>query len=177
MIRCSAFLHYFSAVFLAGCLTGAPVLAVPARADSLKERLVGTWKLISSTRVVGDVAQPWLWGPNTTGILMYTADGYMCANLTRPNRPTFASADIRAGTIAEKAAAFDSFFAYCGRFEVNDAERSVVHKVESSLFPNWTGESQKRFVEINDKRLTLRTPPLLAEGKEVVAVLVWERAE
>jgi len=158
-------------------LTGASALALPAYADSLKEQLVGTWKLVSSTRYVGDTAQPWLFGTNSMGILMYTADGYMCGNLMNLNRPNFPSPDIRSGTAAEKAAAFDAFFAYCGRFEVNDAERFVVHKVESSLFPNWTGGLQKRFVELNGNRLTLRTPPLLAEGKEVVAVLVWERVE
>jgi lipocalin-like protein len=163
--------------FLAVVFAGASVLALPARAQSLQEQLVGTWKLVSSTRYVGDTPQPWLFGTNSMGILMYTADGYMCGNLMNLNRPNFPSADIRSGTAAEKVSAFDTFFAYCGRYEVNEPERLVVHKVESSLFPNWTGGLQKRFIELNGDRLALRTVPILAEGKEVVAVLVWERAQ
>ncbi|MGQ0579509.1 MAG: lipocalin-like domain-containing protein [Betaproteobacteria bacterium] len=162
---------------LAAVFAGVSLFALPACAQSLKDQLVGTWKLVSSTRYVGDTPQPWLFGTNSMRILMYTADGYMCANLMNLDRANFPSGDIRSGTAAEKATAFDTFFAYCSRFEVNDAERFVVHKVESSLFPNWTGGSQKRFVELNGNRLALRTPPLLAEGKEVVAVLVWERAQ
>jgi lipocalin-like protein len=158
-------------------LTGAYGLGLPAHADSLKDQLVGTWKLVSSTRYVGDATQPGFFGTNSMGILMYTADGYMCGNLMNLDRPKFTSPDIRSGTVAEKTAAFDTFFAYCSRFEVNDAERFVVHKVESSLFPNWTGSVQKRFADLNGNRLTLRTPPLLVEGKEVVLVLVWERAQ
>jgi hypothetical protein len=163
--------------FIGTLLTGVSIFVSPANADSLKEQLVGTWKLVSSTRYVGDTSQPWLFGVNSMGILMYTADGYMCGNLMNLDRPNFPGADIRGGTVVEKAAAFDSFFAYCGRAEVNESERSVVHKILSSLFPNWTGGEQKRFIELSGNRLALRTAPILAEGKEVVAVLVWERVQ
>ena len=163
--------------FAAAVFAAIYLLGTPTYAQSLKEQLVGTWKLVSSTRYVGSAAQPWLFGTNSMGILMYTADGYMCGNLMNLDRSNFPSADIRSGTASDKATAFDTFFAYCGRYEVNEAERFVVHKVESSLFPNWTGSSQKRFVELNGNRLALKTPPILAEGNEVIAVLVWERAQ
>ena len=38
----------------------AGVVPVPAYGQSLKERLVGTWTLVSWTRVVDDVEQPGL---------------------------------------------------------------------------------------------------------------------
>jgi hypothetical protein len=161
---------------LAALVTCATFLAPPASAQSLKEQLVGTWKLVSSTRQVGDVAQPWLFGPGSIGTLVYTADGHMCGNLMTSDRPSFPSADMRGGTAADKAAAFDTFLAYCGRFEVDEAGRFVLHRIESSLFPNWTGGVQKRFIEFRGNRLALRTAPILAEGREVVAVVEWERA-
>jgi hypothetical protein len=158
-------------------VAGACLLAPPALAQSLKDQLVGTWKLVSSTRQVGGVAQPWLFGTNSTGTLVYTADGHMCGNLMNLDRPNFPSGDMRGGSAGEKAAAFDTFLAYCGRYEVNEAGRFVVHKIDSSLFPNWTGGSQKRHIELNGNRLALRTEPILADGKEVVAVVAWERAQ
>jgi hypothetical protein len=157
--------------------TGALLMQRPVQAQSLREQLIGTWKLVSSTRYLGDKVEPWLFGTNSMGILMYTSDGYMCGNLMNLNRPNFVGTDLRSGSVTEKAVAFDTFFAYCSRYEVNEAEHYVVHKIESSLFPNWTGSPQKRFIELQGNRLALRTPPILAEGKEAVAVLVWERAQ
>jgi hypothetical protein len=47
--------------------------------------------------------------------------------------------------------------AYCGRYEVHGDH--VVHHIEQSLFPNWVGTSQKRFIELEGDRLTLTTDP------------------
>jgi hypothetical protein len=159
---------------LAAC---ASCLAPPVSAQSLKDQLVGTWKLVASTRQVGNVAQPWLFGPGSIGTLVYTADGHMCGNLMTSDRPNFPSPDMRGGSATDKTGAFDTFLAYCGRFEVDEAGRFVLHRIESSLFPNWTGGVQKRFIELSGNRLALRTAPILAEGREVVAVVEWERAK
>jgi hypothetical protein len=47
--------------------------------------------------------------------------------------------------------------------------------VELSLFPNWVGSDQQRWVELTGDRLTLRASPLLLAGKQQVPRLVWER--
>jgi len=147
-----------------------------AQGQTLKERLVGTWKLVSATSLVGGAEEPGPLGPKVTGLLTYSADGYMCANQMGLDRPKFATPDFRGGSEQEKAQAFESFLGYCGRYEVNEEERSVVHSVVTSWYPNWTGTTQKRFVEVMGDRLKLTTPPFLANGKEVTGVIVWERA-
>jgi hypothetical protein len=52
----------------------------------------------------------------------------------------------------------------------------VIHHVELSLFPNWVGSDQERWVELVGDRLTLTASRLLA-GKQQVPRLVWERVD
>jgi len=111
-----------------------------------------------------------------TGIITYSPDGYMCVNIMGPDRPTFASPDFMGGTVNEKAAAFETFVGYCGRYEVNEQERFVTHTLQTSWYPNWTGSGQKRFIELTGNRVKLTAPPVLFQGNQVVGVLVWERA-
>ena len=77
------------------------------------------------------------------------------------------------GTPEEWTAAARSYVTYCGRYDVT--ADAVSHHVELSLFPNWVGRDQLRFVELDGDQLTLTTPPVQAGG-QTVNRLVWERA-
>jgi Lipocalin-like domain len=147
-----------------------------AYGQSLREQLLGAWTLVSLTRFVGDVEEPGMLGREAIGRIIFAPDGHMCFNAMRPNRSKFGSRDFQAGTPEEKTAAYDSYTGYCGRYEVNEQERSMVVRVELSSYPNWTGTTQKRFVEVAGNRL-LNSPPILSEGRQIVAVAVWERAK
>jgi hypothetical protein len=151
--------------------------SVPAVADSLGDQIVGTWKLISWTRLVEGTEEPGPLGPDAIGFIMYTADGYMCGNGMRTNRAKFATSDFRAAPTEEKAAAFESYFGYCGRYQVNDSEGFVTHNVEVSSFPNFTGTAQKRFVTVSGDRMKITTAPFSLGAKQVVSVLLCERAK
>ena len=101
----------------------------------------------------------------------------MCVNIMAANRAKFASPDVSVSTVNEKSSALETFIGYCGRYEVNEQERFVTHLLDTSSYPNWTGSSQKRFLELSGNRITLKTPPILNQGAQVVHVLVWERAK
>lgn len=135
---------------------------------------VGTWRLVSMELrdAMGQVSYPF--GRDALGFIMYTADGYMTANIMRPNRSLFAAGDLLAGAVEEQAAAAASYISYAGPYELR--EDRVIHRVEVSLFPNWVGTIQERFFEFADDRLSLSTAPLLLDGRERRAYLVWERA-
>ena len=90
------------------------------------------------------------------------------------NRSRFASGDIKGGSTEEKAAAADTYLTYCGRYEVQGD--AVIHHIELSLFPNWVGVDQKRYLRLDGNTLLLSTPPILVEGIERAIHLVWERA-
>jgi hypothetical protein len=53
----------------------------------------------------------------------------------------------------------------------------VIHHVELSLFPNWVGGDQERWVELAGDRLILSASPLLLAGKLQVPRLVWSRVD
>ena len=107
---------------------------------------------------------------------MYGQDGYMAAALMQAKRANFASADIFVASAEEKAEAFDSYSSYCGAYDVKDSK--VIHHIQCSQLPNWSGTDQERFFEFSEDfgRLTLRTAPLLSRGEERTLVAIWERA-
>ena len=152
-------------------------LSSAAYGQSLRERMVGTWTLVSWGTLSGGVEVPVPMGKGATGIITYSQDGHMCVNIMGPDRPKFASADFMGGTVNEKASAFETFIGYCGRYEVNEQERFVTHTLQTSWYPNWTGSSQKRFIELTGNRIRLTAPPILSQGNQIVGVLVWERAK
>jgi lipocalin-like protein len=160
------------ALWAACCLVPSSVYG-----QSLREQLQGTWTLVSWTRVVGTVEEPGLLGQDPFGQIMFAPDGRMCFNAMRRDRSPFGGRDFQAGTPEEKAAAYDSYIGLCGRYEVNESERSVALRLDVSLYPNWAGTTQKRFAEITGSRLRITTPPILSGGKQIVGTLVFERAK
>lgn len=163
-----------SLVLCAACAALAPPSAY---GQSLKEQLSGAWTLVSWTRVVGETEEPGLMGQDAIGQIMFAGDGHMCFNAMRRNRPPFASPEFQRGTPEEKAAAYDGYVGYCGRYEVNEQERSVIFRLELSSYPNLTGTAQKRFVEIAGNRLKIKSPPIPVRGTLAVNTVVWERAK
>lgn len=73
----------------------------------------------------------------------------------------------------EMAQAAESYVSYCGRYSLGKG--SVTHHIEASLYPNWVGTDQKRFIEFDGEKLLLSTPSFLIYEKEQRAYLIWER--
>ena len=139
------------------------------------DALVGAWRLVSweSQAADGQVTHPM--GTDALGSLLYTADGRFSVTISRPGRARFAGGDLLGGTTEEKARAVEGFVAYAGHYSFHGDR--VVHHVELSLFPNWVGSDQERWVEFAEDRLTLSASPLLLAGKQQVPRLVWERVD
>jgi hypothetical protein len=101
----------------------------------------------------------------------------MSANLMRRGRARFATEDVGGSSDPlERAAAYDGYQGYCGRYEVDEVGSFVLHQVAISSNPNWTESVQKRFVHFIGDRMKLTTPPILGRGREATVVLIWERA-
>jgi hypothetical protein len=64
--------------------------------------------------------------------------------------------------------------AYYGHYTFNEAQGTVTHYVEGSLFPNWTGQSMIRNTRFEDDTLELSTPPTRFGGADAIATLVWK---
>ncbi len=139
--------------------------------------IIGAWKLISFEiqKADGEVLCPF--GENAQGSIIYTETGRVSAQVMRLGRPLFASGDMMQGTTEEIEANYKGFISYYGPYEFDSENGFVVHHVEGSLFPNWEGQTQKRFYELSGNRLKLTTPPTLYGGGDFVGVLLWERIE
>ena len=96
-----------------------PALAQPgvASSRSLRETLIGAWRLVSSVETdikTGAVDRPL--GDKPEGLILYTPDGYMSAQLSAADRPNFESGDMYKGKPEEYVAAGLSYLAYSGPY-------------------------------------------------------------
>ena len=72
--------------------------AAGAKAPSLRDALIGAWRLVSCVETdvkTGEVFLPM--GEHPQGFILYTPDGYMSAQLSAPDRAGFASGDMYRG--------------------------------------------------------------------------------
>lgn len=134
---------------------------------------VGAWRLLSleARTSTGDVSYPY--GPDAAGYLLYTREGYMSVSVMRARRAHFALPDGLQAPAEEKVTAFDTYSSYSGWYEVRG--QKVIHHVEISLFPNWSGKEQERFFAFSGDRLTLTAPPMRIGGVELNLVAIWQR--
>jgi hypothetical protein len=115
--------------------------------------LLGTWQLLRWEIAYGDGRPPTLpYGADATGLILYTADGWMSACIGRAGRPRLASDSVRSAPEAQRLAAFESWFQYAGPYalrERSDGGWEVVHRVTHALNPNFVGTEQVRRVEFD----------------------------
>jgi hypothetical protein len=135
--------------------------------------LEGTWRLLAvEGRSEGrTISTPF--GRHPIGQLVYLGDGRMSVMIMAAGRAKFGSHGLGAGTGREKAAAFDSFLAYSGRYE--RLEDRVIHHPDVASIPDFVGVPEERFVSLEGDRLVLSTPPMLEKGRLRTFVIVWQR--
>lgn len=125
-----------------------------AESVTLRQALPGGWLLESfvSRRDDGPVRRPF--GDQPSGLILYTTDGHMSAQLTPgPGR---------------------EFVSYGGRFEVDEAAETVTHHVLIATMPELLLEPQIRSAHIEGDRLTLSARQTSADGT-THSTLVWRR--
>jgi hypothetical protein len=136
-----------------------------------KNPLLGTWKLKSHvvTTAAGERSTPY--GENPKGYLTYSADHRMQVIGVAHGRSVPAEASPPDN---ERAALYDTMFAYAGTYSVRGGE--VIHHVEVSWNEAWTGTDQTRLYELRGDILTLTTRiPDPVSGAEAVYAVVWEK--
>ena len=146
------------------------------RMPTLFDQLLGSWELVSYQLDLdtGRTAHPL--GEDAVGLILYTPQRRVAVNIMRPGRATWASPNPAAGTQAETAAAAAGYLAYAGSFTVDEGASLVEHHVDVSLFPNWVGDVQRRFVDITGDELVLESPVITdAAGTSVTPRLRWRR--
>jgi len=158
------------------CAFTAAVSAQSTEAE-VRKKLVGTWKVVSSEETMKDGTRrpnPHI-GPHGKAFLVYSADGYMCAELMNSDRPTWK--DKVKPTDDEKLSSFNGFFAYCGRYEIHADKNYLVHLPEVSMTQDYLGTRQIRPYKFEGNRMILGDK--VSDGNEGVVAwqIVWEKVE
>jgi hypothetical protein len=136
----------------------------------MKERLVGTWRLLSyeTDELGGKRGKPY---GDAVGRLEYDDHGNMSGQVMRPGRAHVERGD---GNAQQVRAAYIGYIAYFGTYEVAPDGERVIHHVEGSLNPAWVGGRQVRLMRFEGDRLVL-SADVSKNGDTVRHTLTWER--
>jgi hypothetical protein len=145
--------------------------------ELISSRLVGVWTLVAYSEEKEGCKDTHPLGTKPVGFLMYTPNGFVSAQLMKPGRSAFQSRDWHKGTPEEYVESGSGYIAYCGTYEVDEANRTVTHIPSVALLPNLIHERQLRAVELDGDWLTLRTSSVAdTHGVVVMSRLEWHRA-
>src|SRR5262249_24427968 len=96
----------------------------------------------------------------------------MCAVLVNPDRQKFT--DPEHARVEEQVAAADGTFFYCGRYEIDERQKQIVHTPEVASNPDYVGSRQIRPYEFEGDRLIFsdieKHDPGISRWK-----IVWEK--
>jgi Lipocalin-like domain len=143
---------------------------------TLASQLVGTWILDRFVDEQADrvVTEPF--GSTPEGLLIYTADGLVSAQLMKQGRAPFHSPDWLHATSEEYQESASGYIAYSGTYEVDELNRTVTHLPFVALLPNLIHRPQLRAIDLQGNRLVLRTAGRpVPGGAEVTSRLEWRR--
>ncbi len=115
-----------------------------AQQKSLKEQLVGTWKLVSVDNVRNDGSKLQVFGPNPKGVVIYTSNGHFALVQIRSDLPRLAANSRDRATPEENKAVVQGSIAYFGTYSVNEADKVIIAQIEGSTFANLIGGADQK---------------------------------
>lgn len=147
-----------------------------AQTSSLKDRLVGAWRLaaVIGERPDGSRFEPFGAAPN--GIMIFTGDGHFSLFQSSGKQPRIAANDRAKATPEEAIAIVREAIAYYGTYAVDETDKSLSVRLAGSTFANLLGgPDQKRIVTVLTAEELRFTNPRTPAG--VTLMTVWTRAK
>lgn len=140
-------------------------------AEQVKQRLIGSYKLISYTSYDQNGVASKL--PYAAGQISYDAANRMSAQLMRDPAATPQADAGRGGAANGRGGGNNGYVAYFGHYEI-DAEKGIVtHHVEGSVSANMLGRGMPRYYEFSPDGATLFL--MVKNGERVTGRLQWDR--
>jgi len=135
----------------------AAIFAMPAKADGLKDQLVGVWALASCNSAV-----PWC-GVNPNGIQILDASGHYTILHIARGRPNNGRADRPRDIISaeEYKAIAMGVQANFGTWSIDEATKTMTWHIEGSLFPGAEGADFKSTISLSGDELKLGNTTLV----------------
>jgi len=130
-------------------------------------RFIGAWRLVSFEEETpgGELVYPY--AENPAGLLIYDSSGRMSVQIMRRDREPFSSSDWPTVPAQEIKEAVEGFTAFFGSYQVDDANKIVVHHVEGHVLPESVGKKLRREFEFAGDLLILKPSPKRR--------VIWER--
>jgi hypothetical protein len=145
-------------------------------AEPIAPRLVGVWKLVSFATQQEGHEDIFPFGLKPEGLLIYTPDGFVSAQLMKPGRPLFESSDWDEGTPEEYRASGSGYISYCGVYTVDEENETVTHIPSVALLPNLILKEQRRSITFDGDRLILCVRVAEADKDSMISRLEWQKA-
>ncbi len=131
---------------------------------TLKDQLIGAWTYVSVDTVRPDGSRTAMYGPNPQGIAIFDAGGHYALINARAELAKFASSNRMQGSPEEYKAVVQGTIAHFGRYVVNEADKTITFRIETSTFPNWNGVEQRRPFTLIGDTLMWTTPAASGGG-------------
>jgi len=147
------------------------------QANSIRQAILGTWKLVSYVREeLPSGTKSDVMGAHPSGYINYGRDGRMMVIIVGSNRNKPAGA---VATPDEAEALIRSMLAYAGTYSIDSQAKTVTHHIDISWDQSRTGTDQVRSYKLEGNRVTLTTEPSTdpATGNKTVRTLIWERLQ
>lgn len=132
------------------------------------QRLIGGWRLVSAlTNGQVNAAR----GRHPTGIIFYDPTGWMSVQFKGDHPPIEIAGDEPSPDEALRAV--QTYWAYFGRYSVDEVAKIVTHHRTGSLTPGWHHHPDyvRAYEFVGADRVVLRPQAPARNGNE----LVWER--
>jgi hypothetical protein len=152
---------------LIGLLLSASCLA---QQKSIKEQIIGSWAFGSTISTRPDGSKTNNWDPDATGSLIYLPNARFSFMILRSDIPKF---ERGKATPEQHKAAVQGTIAYHGTYTVDEATKTVSHRVQGSSMSSLNGTDQKRvIVSLTADELKYVNPATSFGGK---AEATWKR--
>ena len=123
---------------------------------TLRDAVLGGWELVSfvaRNAATGEDRHPL--GLSPVGLILYTPDGHMSAQLAEPD--------------------MGGYISYGGRFSVDEETSTLCHHVAVSMMPELLAQPQFRHASIDGDLLTLSASRTDDAGVTTHSRLQWKR--
>lgn len=146
---------------------------------SLKNEIIGTWKLLSYIEIpVGGEEYMFPLGTKPQGTIIFSPDGFMSVQISVQNAEKYDNEDRYSVSDDKLAARSKRYIAFSGKYSIDNALSCVTYHIDISLNPNWEGAKQIRKMDFEaDIMYQKSLEPIYSAGQYVHPYMTWQKMD
>ena len=144
----------------------ACLIALPARADSIRQQIIGAWSLIEGGEQFSDGKRIPYWD---AGQIIFTPSGQYALILFKDRQKSEGASDPRDPV--------GPMVAHYGRYAVDEDAKTLTYYIDTSSTPAFNGVVRTQSIQMNGDTYITMSPPVKLPQGEVIPVNQWRRAK